>query len=317
MDNLILVATQVGVLFLLMAVGIACRRMRYLDDRVVKGLVDILVVVVTPCLVVNAFQRPFSPDMLKGLGFVAFAAVAGHVAAILLVYALLHHRDAARRNVLRVAAVFSNAGFMGIPLDQALLGDLGVFYGVIYIGIFNVFIWSWGYGTISGGGEKGAVSRTEKLRRIAVNPGTIGLALGLPLFFTSTTLPAVLHDSCRFIADLNTPLAMFVIGYYLAGAKFGAIVKVKEAYFSAAFRLVGYPLMMIGFLLLARNFMALDRTMMLALVVSASAPVAALTSMIAARCGSDVDLSVGLVSGTTLLSIVTMPPVIALAMEIL
>jgi predicted permease len=57
--------------------------------------------------------------------------------------------------------------------------------------------------------------------------------------------------------------------------------------------------------------------MMLALVVAASAPVAAMVSMFAAKFGRDVDLSVGLVSGTTLLSVFTMPPVIALAMEVL
>ena len=59
------------------------------------------------------------------------------------------------------------------------------------------------------------------------------------------------------------------------------------------------------------------REMMLALVTAASAPVAAMVSMFASKFERDVDLSVGLVSGTTLLSIFTMPPVIALAMEVL
>ena len=56
---------------------------------------------------------------------------------------------------------------------------------------------------------------------------------------------------------------------------------------------------------------------MLALVTAASAPVAAMVSMFASKYERDVDLSVGLVSGTTLLSILTMPPVIAFAMEVL
>ena len=66
-----------------------------------------------------------------------------------------------------------------------------------------------------------------------------------------------------------------------------------------------------------RDVLSLDRSMMLALVVSSAAPTAALTSMFAARYGSDVDMSVGMVSGTTLVSIVTMPPVIAFAMSVL
>ena len=64
-------------------------------------------------------------------------------------------------------------------------------------------------------------------------------------------------------------------------------------------------------------FVLMDRIMMLALVTAASAPVAAMVSMFAAKYGRDTEVSSGLVSVTTLLSIVTMPPIIALAMTIL
>lgn len=315
MQNLFTVATQVGVLFALMAVGFASRKAKLFGDAAVKGMVDLLVVVVTPALVLHAFQRPFEASMLRGLAFVGVFAILGHVAAIALVTAFIHHKAKATQSVLRVAAVFSNAGFMGIPLEHALLGDEGVFYGVVYVGVFNIVMWSWGYCTMRSlpfSGLKGPAART-----MLVNPGTVGLALGLPVFFASFSLPTVLHEPVKCLADLNTPLAMIVIGYHLAGATAGPIFRTPAAWGAAAFRLGLYPLMMIGALALTSRFMALDRTMMLALVVSASAPVAALTSMLAAKYGGDVDMSVGLVSGTTLLSIFTMPPVIAFAMEVL
>ncbi|MBO4286723.1 MAG: AEC family transporter [Kiritimatiellae bacterium] len=314
MENLFAVAVQVGVLFALMAVGFVCRKRRLLNDVCVKGIVDLLVLVVTPALVLHAFERPFAPSMLRGLGFAALFAFAGHLAAIAFVTVFLRHRDTAKQNVLRVAAVFSNAGFMGVPLEQALLGDVGVFYGVVYVGIFNLVIWSWGYCTMRGVSMRTLTGSSAKL--MFINPGTVGIALGLPLFFSSFTLPTVLHVPVKCLADLNTPLAMIVIGYYLAGAKPGAMFRLPHAYVAAVFRLVAYPLLMIGALVVFRNPLALDPTMMLALVVSASAPVAAMTSMLAAKYGSDVELSVGLVSGTTLLSILTMPAVISFAMSV-
>ncbi len=314
MTNLLTVATQVGILFVLMAVGFASRKAKLLGDAVVKGMVDLLVVVVTPALVLHAFQRPFDASMMKGLGFVAAFALAGHLAAILAVTALFRPRDQAERSVLRVAAVFSNAGFMGIPLEYALLGEEGVFYGVVYVGVFNVVMWSWGYCTMRHIPLKAL--KGPAARSMLVNPGTVGLALGLPAFFASFTLPPVLHEPVKCLADLNTPLAMIVIGYHLAGAKLGAVMKSPPAWLAAAFRLGAYPLMMIVALYVSAKFLPLDRTMMLALTVSASAPVAALTSMLAAKYGGAVDLSVGLVSGTTLLSIATMPPVIAFAMHL-
>jgi predicted permease len=157
--------------------------------------------------------------------------------------------------------------------------------------------------------------RWRSLRPMVVNPGTVGIAIGLPLFFASLSLPAILKTPISLLAGLNTPLAMLVIGFYLAGADFRRVVRMPSAYLAAAVRLVVFPLALLALLYPLRSHF--PREMMLALVTAASAPVAAMVSMFASKFSRDVDLSVGLVSGTTLLSIFTMPPVIALAMEVL
>ena len=340
MQNLLTVATQVGVLFALMAVGAVCRRVRLVDETSVKGIVNVLLLVVTPSLIIDSFQRPFDSSMMHGF-FWAFAiASLAHVAIILLAR-LFSRGDDKSRPVLRLAMVFSNAGFMGIPLEQAILGAEGVFYGIVYVVVFNFFMWSWGLYEMrgTGNGERnrplrvGAThgeatkpseasaegtengERWRSLRPMIVNPGTVGLAIGLPLFFASVSLPAILKTPISLLAGLNTPLAMLVIGFYLAGANFRRVIRMPSAYLAAAVRLIAYPLAMVALLYLLRAHF--PREMMLALVTAASAPVAAMVSMFASKFERDVDLSVGLVSGTTLLSILTMPPVIAFAMEVL
>ncbi len=316
MQNLTTVAAQVGVLFALMGVGAACRWFRLVDDRAIKGIVNVLVLVVTPCLVVDVFQRPFERAALGALGAAFAIAFVVHVAAI------LASRAAARGGadslpVLRLAMVFSNAGFMGVPLEYAILGDAGVFYGIAYVVMFNLFIWSWGVWEMRkrGGRDGGGLTGWKSIRPMVVNPGTVGLAAGLPLFLLSARLPAVLGAPVHHMAGLNTPLAMLVIGFYLAGADFRRVLATPAAYVAAFVRLVAFPLALVGALWLMRGH--LDRTMSLAMVIAASAPVAAMVTMFAAKFERDVDLSVGLVSGTTLLSMLTMPPVIALAMEAL
>lgn len=309
MQNLITVATQVGILFALMGVGALCRCFRLVDEAAVKGIVNILILIVTPCLIVDVFQRPFAPSMMQGFAWAALLAFVAH-AALALATRLFKFGDSMSRPVLRLAMVFSNAGFMGIPLEQAILGAEGVFYGAVYVVIFNIFIWSWGLREMRGG-AKGAAS----IRPMIINPGTIGIAVGLPLFLLSKTLPAVIRAPVSLLADLNTPLAMLVIGFYLAGADFCRVARTPAAYLASFVRLVAFPVAMIALLYPFRTH--LPREMMIALVIAASAPVAAMVSMFAAKFGRDVDLSVGLVSGTTLISILTMPPVIALAMELL
>ena len=303
MQNLATVAAQVGVLFALMAVGAVCRRVRLVDEASVKGIVNVLLLVVTPCLIIDSFQRPFDSSMMHGF-FWAFAiAVSAHVAIIL--FARLFSRgDDRSRPVLRLAMVFSNAGFMGIPLEQAILGAEGVFYGIVYVVVFNFFMWSWGLYEMKFKveSEKFKVGfRAKDLRPMVVNPGTVGIAIGLPLFFASVSLPAILKTPISLLAGLNTPLAMLVIGFYLAGANFRRVVRMPSAYLAAAVRLVVFPLAFLALLYPLRSHF--PREMMLALVTAASAPVAAMVSMFASKFSRDVDL--------------TMPPVIALAMEVL
>ena len=291
-EHLLLVATQVGVLFALMAVGALCRRLKLVDDAAVKGLVNVLVLVVTPALIVHAFQRDFDPSKLAALGTAFGIAFAAHLVLIAAATGLVRHRAADTRCVLRLATVFSNAGFMGIPLENALFGADGVFYGIVYVVVFNVVMWSWGFCTMKGVSLRG-LGRAQLLT-VFVNPGTVGIALGLPLFLGSVHLPAVVARPVELLSDLNTPVAMLVIGYYLAGARLGSVLRSGGEVRAH-----------------------LDATMACALVTAASAPVAAMVSMFAAKFNRDVDMSVGLVSGTTLLSIVTMPAVIALAMALL
>ena len=322
MQNLATVAAQVGVLFALMAVGAVCRRVRLVDETAVKGIVNVLLLVVTPSLIVDSFQRPFDSSMMHGF-FWAFAIASFAHFAIILLARLFSRGDDKSRPVLRLAMVFSNAGFMGIPLEQAILGAEGVFYGIVYVVVFNFFMWSWGLYEMRGkvplsnSNSRLQLSkeRWRSLRPMIVNPGTVGLAIGLPLFFSSVSLPAILKTPISLLTGLNTPLAMLVIGFYLAGADFRRVVRMPSAYLAAAVRLVAYPLAMVALLFPLRAHF--PREMMLALVTAASAPVAAMVSMFASKFERDVDLSVGLVSGTTLLSILTMPPVIAFAMEVL
>ena len=303
LDGLCVVARQVAVLFALIGVGFLCNRRRLLSEASVKGIVEVLMLVVTPCVIVHAFQRPFDRRLVQGLGWALGAAVFAHALGIAAA-SLFRQGDRARRSVLRFATTFSNAGFMGIPLEQALLGDDGVFFGAVYVAVFNVVCWSWGLVTMCGRMDE------VRARTLLVNPGTVGIACGLPFFLFSLTLPAALGEPVKMLADLNTPLAMIVIGYYLADAAFAAALRSGAAWAVAFLRLAALPCVVLGALWLCRPP---DGTMAVAIVTAASAPCAALTTVFAAKYDRDVSLSVGIVSGTTLLSVLTMPPIVGLA----
>jgi predicted permease len=291
-------------------VGFLCNRRRLLDAAAIKGVTNLLVLVVTPCVIMHSFVRQsFAPSLLGDLGWALAVSVFAHAAGTALAFLCLRDRNPDREGVLRFAVMFSNAGFMGLPLEYALLGEMGVFYGAVYVVVFNLLCWSYGLVVMCGS------LRDVRVRTLFVNPGSVGIALGLPLFLLSFKLPPMIGTPVKMMADVNTPMAMIVIGWYLAEADFRAMLRSGAAYLATVLRLFAIPLAVLGCLYgLTRLFPDLDRVMLVAIVASSSAPAAALTTMLAARYSRDVPMSVGIVTGTTFLSALTMPIVVGLAL---
>ncbi|WP_165211106.1 AEC family transporter [Streptococcus tangpeifui] len=111
-----------------------------------------------------------------------------------------------------MGTVYSNIGFVGIPIASALFGDRGVFYSAIGIMVYNTFVWTHGMTLF----ENGDGSSKEKLLKMFKNPNTIAIGVGLVLFFSGVRLPTPLNQGLGYLAGANTPLSMFLIGNSLA-----------------------------------------------------------------------------------------------------
>lgn len=308
LDGLIVTARQTLVLFFLMGFGAFARKCRILDEPSVRRLTDFVLAVVTPALIVNSFQRPFDAAVLRGIFWSFAAAVFAHATAMALGRLAIREREETRRRALRFATVFSNAGFMGLPLEYALLGAEGVFYGSVYIVVFHLLCWTWGVWLVNGGFGEGGI------RKAVVNPGIIGVAAGLPLFLFSLRLPGVVAEPVRLIGELNTPLSMVVLGFHLAGARFSAAFKCPAAYTAIVLRHLAVPALLVAAL---SPLAFIDPVVRLAAVIPAAAPFGAMVTMFAVRYGGDGRFTAALVAVSTLLSIVTLPVVVGAAFALL
>ncbi len=298
LESFFSVGENVLVLFLMIGMGAICKFARLLNEEGVKGLTNLELSIVTPCLLIMSFQREYSAEELKIVGISAAIAASFHGLSIFLAHLLLHDRDASRQAVLRFATVFTNAGFMSLPLQYALLGEDGVFCGAVVVGFFQVLVWTYGVWMMGGS------SSDFSARHIFLNPGVCGIAVALLLFVCRIHLPQVVAKPLNFMAALNTPVAMVIIGFHLASSRFGAALRDPKAILSMALRLVVSP----AITLAALWFLGLrNHTVFVAMVV------AAITTIFAVRYGHKPQLSVELVSISTLLSVVTMPFIVGLA----
>lgn len=304
LQSFLVVGHQVVILFILIAIGFLCNKTRLLKPEAINGMTDLVLYVVTPCLIIISFQRDFNRQMLGGLGLAFLLGLVYHLINVAFAHTVVQDSVDRRKNVLRFALVFSNAGFMSIPLQRALLGEDGVFYGAAIIAVFNIFLWSYGLVLMSG------ESRHLTAKKLIFNPGVMGVVIGFIFFVSSVTLPKLVVEPMRAMADLNTPLPMLIIGYYLADTHFNRVFKDAKVYWVMFLRLLVVPLLLLALMM---AFGIRDQTMVVACIIAASAPAAAATTMFSAKFGQDTILSVGLVSYSTLISIATMPLVVGLA----
>ncbi len=302
LERFLVVLGQVITLFLLMGVGFLLGKLKKISSNGTGEMSVLLMYVVTPCVIINSFQGEFDPELLHTLT-VGSAALLGCYVLYILVIQLFFRREKTDLGApLRFGAMYGNTGFMGLPLVMAVLGEEAVIFAVVSMVIFNLVAWT--HGVMMMGG-RGAFS----LRKVFINPGVIGTAIGLPLFLTHSALPGSLGAAAGFLADLNTPLAMVVIGAQMARADLASTFRQYKLYIAAGVKLILMPLLTALVLLP----LGLDPLFYSATVILSAAPTAGITSMFAERFGRDVERSAQLVSLCTLLSVVTLPAMAVVA----
>lgn len=300
------VFTQVVILFILIFLGAILTKTGVFTEKGISSMTDMVLLLVTPCVIIKSFIREFDSTTFKKLLISFLIAILSHIGFIILSRVLLRDKNERSQKVLQFGVIFSNCGYMSIPLQQALLGDDGIFYGASYIAIFQIFIWS--YGLLLMSGDKKVLSPKKML----INPGVIGVSIGLIIFLLSIPVPKVIAEPISYIASLNTPLPMMIIGYHLMKSNILEGLRNIKCFFAIGIKLFLFPLLA----LLVMYLCGVRGTMLISSVISCSAPTAAITTMFSDKYSCDTALSVNMVSISTLLSLISMPILITLAQHL-
>ncbi|MDD6735062.1 MAG: AEC family transporter [Clostridiales bacterium] len=293
---------QVLIIFILMSVGFAMKKLKLITDDGIKQLTDILLMVVTPCVLVRAYQKDFSPELAQNLIIAAVMSFIIISLTIIIATIIFRKEDTLKYRVSIFGSVYSNCGFMAIPLLSAAMGSDGVFYGSAYLAVFTVLYWT--HGICLYGGSLKEIS----VKRIISNPGLIGTTIAIILFVLRIKLPYVIGESIAYIADLNTPLAMLVMGSYLTSLNLKKALSNASIYLVTVMRLAAFPLVSHAIL----KIFGVDEGIGRSILISASCPTAAVAALLATKYRLDAVYAAEIVSITTILSILTIPLVLLL-----
>ena len=195
MEFALIALRQTAVMFLLMGIGWALYRGGKVSRDGSKDLANLLLYVILPCAILHAFCTEYTAEKSRRLFYAFWLSLAALLLAVLVSRLIFR-----RRPIDHFGAAFSNAGFMGLPMIQAVLGSEAVIYSAPFIALLNFFQWTYGVSVLTG--QKGGLTP----RKIVTNPILLSLIAGLACFYLRLSLPAVLSAAVSSVAAMNSPV---------------------------------------------------------------------------------------------------------------
>lgn len=305
MNISILLMQQIVQLFLMIFMGYLIVKTGLVRDDDSKVLSKIILYLIVPCVIINAFQVDYTTDTVKGL-LIAFAASVMTQVILLVVISvagrLLH------LNEVEVASVYySNSGNLIVPIVTFILGQEWVLYGCVFMSVQLVFLWTH---------CKKIISREASYdwKKIILNINMISIFIGVILFFTGIRLPEIIRNTLASVGTMIGPASMIVTGMLFAGMNLKQIFANKRVYFITFLRLIAVPLIALVLIKLSNlaSFSADGNKIMLIVFLAIITPSASTVTQMCQVYGNDSKYASAINVMTTLLSIITMPVMVML-----
>ena len=301
----ILLMEQIIQLFLMIFMGFLIVKAKLLNSEDSKILSIIVLYLIIPCVIINAFQVDYTPQTVKGL-LIALAGSVMTQVILLIVVSILGR--VFHLNEVEVASIYySNSGNLIVPIVMFILGKEWVLYGCVFMSVQLVFIWTH---------CKKIISResTYDWRKIVLNINMISIAIGIVLFLTRIHLPEDINSTLSAVGGMIGPASMIVTGMLFAGMDFKQIFASKRVYFVTFLRLIVVPaiaLVLIKFSYLA-SLSSNGPKIMLIVFLAIITPSASTVTQMCQVYGNDSQYASAINVVTTLLAFITMPLMVML-----
>ena len=282
--------------------GFLIVKAKLLNSEDSKILSIIVLYLIIPCVIINAFQVDYTPQTVKGLLIALVGSVMTQVILLIVVSIL------GRVFEVEVASIYySNSGNLIVPIVMFILGKEWVLYGCVFMSVQLVFIWTH---------CKKIISRESVYdwRKIVLNINMISIAIGIVLFLTRIHLPEDINSTLSAVGGMIGPASMIVTGMLFAGMDFKQIFASKRVYFVTFLRLIVVPaiaLVLIKFSYLA-SLSSNGPKIMLIVFLAIITPSASTVTQMCQVYGNDSQYASAINVVTTLLAIITMPLMVML-----
>lgn len=306
------VFSNVAMLLMYMILGyILCKSKKAVPSHA-KSMSGLLIYILSPAMLINSFlQIDFSYDNLICILKYFIISFILQALFMTMLYILFHKRyEDARFRILSVGGVLGNVGFFGMPVISGLFPDKPIVmcYSSINVMSMNLIVFTMGVFLITN--DKKYISVKSAL----LNPTSLSIGAALVIYFTHVQFPEVIGNGIALMAKMVTPMCMFILGIRLATEELKEVFGKSFVYLTCLFKLILFPL----FAFVCVKWLPfMDPVAKTTIVVLAAAPAGAVIESLAEFHECEQELSANVVLLTTILSIVSMPIVLHIFMNMI
>jgi predicted permease len=309
MDALLIMLKNVIVFVLLALPGYILVKSKQLKPEQAGALSKVLMYVGMPFLILSStLKLSFNPGLIKTLLIVAVIGILFIMITFFLSIPLTSgEKDKKTRGMMRFCSVFSNNGFLGLPLAIAVFGaDAKAVTVVIILNIItNILMYTLGVYLVSG--DKQAMN----LKKAFLNPVLIAFIVGIALNLLKVTkyVPEITAYS-NYFSGIVTPISMTILGMKMGGVQFTKLFTNWKTYYVALLKLIVFPIAIVGILLGVRAIFSnqiVDEDLIMGVFMAFAVPTAGLASTFSDQFDGDTEGAVAFTLGTTMLSVLTIP----------
>lgn len=301
----LILAEEIVMLFLIMAMGTIIVRRGLIKANESRSVSVILVYIVIPCVIINAFQIKYDDHVRDGL-ILAFAmSILIHILFLIATYLLKKplNLDA----IEKATIIYPNAGILVIPLINALLGPEYVIYSCGFVVIQLILIWTHCRKML-------CEEETFSIREILLNINIVAIIIGAGLFLLHIQLPQIIIGTLDMTGVMIGPLGMLLAGMVIAEKPLAKLFTTTRNYLSTFIRLIICPLLVLALFILtnAAGFVDDGKNILMTVYLASITPACATITSMAQLYKKDAVHASALYVVSTIFSIITMPIMIGL-----
>ncbi len=297
MDEALVVLRQSVIMFLLMGVGVLLYKTKIVNESGSKQLSNLVINIGAPAVILLSYQMPYDTKYIRGLLWALALSLITYIVSILLSVVFIRNKQDRETAIERFCVVYSNCGFMGIPLIDEMFGQEGVFYVCAVITAFNIFVWTHGVMLVSG-----KLTMSSLLGAIK-SPNIVAVIVGFACFFFRINIPHIPMKVIEHLAGINTPIAMLVIGMTIAAIPAKTILKNRRSAWISLLKLIVIPCVCA---VVIRLFHAPPMVYSVVAITTAC-PTAGTVTMFALKYNKNASYSSQICAISTLASVITLP----------